>query len=131
MKLITRSDPKKVEERRAQLEQLKAEMDTLESDIRELDRDDPFDRPILEEKTGRLKLAKLQQALIEPELALAAADKTEQTRIEHLERDYELAWNEYNLYYLLRETPVIEADVAALKRRIAELKSLKEKSEQV
>ena len=125
MKLITRLDPRRVEERRAQEEQLKHEINKLKDDIKDLDSDDIFERPILERKNELLKEAELKLSVVEPELALAAADRSEQTRIKHLQQEYDLAWNEFNLYYALRDTPVNEADIAVLKRRITELRNLR------
>jgi len=79
----------------------------------------------LERKNELLKEAELKLSVVEPELALAAADRSEQTRIKHLQQEYDLAWNEFNLYYALRDTPVNEADIAVLKRRITELRNLR------
>jgi len=131
--LITRLDPTKtkVEELRAQKERRLREIKQLQNDIKILDSDNDSERPMWEEKTGRLKEAELELDIIKPELALADADKSEQIRIKHLEQEYVLAWYESQLYYAEQDSPANEADIADLKRHIKELKDQIEGLEKV
>jgi hypothetical protein len=131
VRLTTCLAPDKIRKRRTLKEKLKNEIGLLKDDIKDLDSEDDFERRILEEKTDRLKRAELEFAIVEPELALVAADESEKERIKRLEQDYELAWYEYQLFQALRARPVNEEEVNLLRSRIKNLQNLKEQLVQV
>jgi hypothetical protein len=132
VKLITRLDRTTVEKRKAQKERLLREIKQLENEMKILDPDDAFDGPLWTDKKKLKNEAELQLSIVEPELAIAGADKkSEQIRIKQLEQEYDLAWNKYNLYWALREHPVNETVVSKIRDHIKELENQKERSEQV
>jgi hypothetical protein len=113
-----------VEKLRAYKERLLNEIDRLDDEMKILDPEDVFDGPLWTDKEKLKTEAELRLAIVEPELALAGADKTsEQVRIKYLKQEYDLACSEYNLYCALREWPVNETVVSDLRDRIKKLKN--------